>query len=131
MDMNIRFTGNRGFTTEIRGHEVKMDLPEKMGGGDTAPTPTEHFIASIGACAGLYAARYMQTAGLNAEGLTVKVDWDFAEDRKRVERIYMSISAPKAVLGGRKKALLAAAGKCVIHNTLKDHPDLKIDIEGE
>jgi uncharacterized OsmC-like protein len=126
----INYLEKRKFKIEIGGHEVITDLPEKAGGDDSAPTPSELFIASIGSCASLFAARYLETAKLNPAGLSVNIDWDFSEDTSRIASIAISINVPNAVLGARKKAVIAAAEKCVIHNTLKNYPEIKIDVEG-
>jgi putative redox protein len=130
MNMQVEYAGKRSFKVKVRQHEFVTDLPEKAGGGDTAPTATEIFIGSLAACAGLYAARYLETAKLDPAGLTVGVDWDFHETKKTVGHIYLTVKAPNADLGARKKALLAAAGQCVIHNTMKEYPDMKISVEG-
>ncbi|MFH1552200.1 MAG: OsmC family protein [Candidatus Omnitrophota bacterium] len=125
----IRFIGKREFKITTRGHEIRADLPESAGGDDLAPTPSELFVASVGSCVALFVGRYMETAKLNAEGLSLKVDWEFAEDKSRISDITISIDVPNAVLGARKKAVLAAAHKCTIHNTLKQPPNINIDVE--
>ena len=126
----IKYSAKRKFKIEIRDHKVITDLPERAGGDDSAPTPSELFIASIGSCAALFAVRYLETAKLNPEGLSVNINWDFSEDSSRIASIPISINVPNAVLGARKKAVVAAAEKCVIHNTLKNYPEVKIDVEG-
>lgn len=129
MEMNISFEGKRSFKTVVRGHEIRTDLPQEQGGDDKAPTSSELFIASLGTCIGIYVASYMRTVNLNSEALTVNIDWEFAPNHKKIAQIKVSISVPNADLGERKKALLAAAEKCVIHNTLREYPNIDIDIK--
>ena len=131
MNMDIEYSGKRDFKVKVRGHEIKMDLPERLGGDDTAPTPTECFMASLGACACLFAVRYMETAKLDPNGLAMKMDWEFNEEKTGIKRISMCFSVPNAVLGARKNALIKAAEQCVLHNSLRDHPDMEISVEGE
>ena len=131
METKVEFAGKRSFKVKTRDHEIITDLPEKGGGDNKASTPTELFIASIGACIGLYVARYLETAKLDPKGLSVGLDWWFDEGKTRVGQIDISICAPNAVLGHRKRAVIAAAQKCVIHKTLHDNPDLRIRVEGE
>lgn len=130
MKMNIAFEGKRSFKTVVRGHEIRTDLPVDSGGDDTAPTPPELFVASLGTCIGIYATSYLKTANLNGEGLTIDIDWEFGPNKQKIDKIQVSISVPNADLGPRKKALLAAAESCLIHNTLREHPDINIDIQG-
>ncbi len=129
--IDVGFAGKRKFKALVRGHELAADLPVENGGEDSAPTATETFIASLGMCVALFAMRYLETAGLDPRGLNVKVDWDFSEDKKRVGQISFAVNAPNAVLGARKNALRAAAGKCTLHNTLLHHPEIAITVEGE
>jgi uncharacterized OsmC-like protein len=131
MKTKVEFTGKRKFKITAKGHEVMTDLPEKGGGDDSAPTPSELFIGSIGSCAALYVARYLETAKLNPEGLFVDMDWEFSEDKSKISHIDMTIHVPNAVLGARKKAVAAAANKCVIHRTLHDCLKIDINVEGE
>ncbi|MGB2662252.1 MAG: OsmC family protein [Candidatus Omnitrophota bacterium] len=131
MEVKVEYLGKRKFKVIARGHEVMTDLPEKGGGEDSAPTPSELFIGSIGSCAALYVARYLETAKLDPEGLSVDMDWEFSEDKSKISRVNMNIRVPNAELGARKKAVVAAANKCVIHQTLHDCLEININVEGE
>ena len=45
--MRVEHRGGDKFDIDIRGHVVRVDQPVKDRGEDTAPTPTELFIASM------------------------------------------------------------------------------------
>src|SRR5450759_146811 len=53
--MRVEHRGDDKFDINIRGHVVRVDQPVKDGGEDTAPTPTELFIASLASCVAFYA----------------------------------------------------------------------------
>ncbi|NQT33454.1 MAG: OsmC family protein [Candidatus Omnitrophica bacterium] len=131
MKMQVEFNGKAGFKANIRDHELIIDLPEEMGGGNQGPTPPEAFVAAIASCSSFFAARYLKTANLDADGLSVDVDWDYDSEKKRVEHIYLSFETPNAKLGGRKKAFIAAAESCILHNTLHKLPEIKIEVGEE
>jgi len=131
MDMKVEYTGKRSFRVKVRDHQFQTDLPEKFGGDNKAPNATETFIGALGACVALYAARYIETAKLDPSGLSVDMEWDFDEKKKKVGYVNMKINAPNADLGPRKKALIAAAGQCTLHNTLREHPEINITLEGQ
>lgn len=128
-NMQVTFTGKKAFRVKIREHEVETDVPLEMGGDNKAPTPTELFIASIGACTGLYALSYIRTAKLDPEGLSLSLDWEFDKSKRKVQKIDIVISVPKAEVGERKEAVLSAAKKCLIHNTLHECPDMTVRIK--
>jgi putative redox protein len=129
--VKVDFIGKRKFKATVRDHEVIIDLPEESGGDDTAPTPSELFIMSLGSCVALFVSRYLETAKLNAEGLSVDLECRFSDDKTRMSDIGISINVPKAVLGARKKAVLAVAEKCAIHNTLHRSPEIKMNVESK
>ena len=131
MKQNVKFEGKRKFKATINGHEVWTDLPKEKGGDNAAPTPSELFIASLGCCTALFVERYLKTAKLNAEGLSIEIDWEFAEDRSRIGKMDFSIHVPNAELGARKKAVLAAAEKCTLHGTLHNCPEIRVSVKGD
>ena len=131
MEADVTFEGKKRFTIKMCEQEVHTDLPEEKGGDNMVPTPSELFIASLGACIGVYAASYLKTAKLDPEGLSINMNWEYDDAKKRIAKISADIKTPNAVLGARKKALVDAANKCSIHNTLREHPDICINVKGE
>lgn len=123
-NMKVDLSGKKSFAVKVREHEVLTDLPLEYGGGNTAPTPTELFVSSIGSCMGMYALSYLKTAGMDSEGLSLSLDWDLDKSKKRIQSINVTISAPKAGLGPRKAALISAAEKCLLHNTFHEPPEI-------
>src|SRR6266540_5083244 len=55
------------FEIEVRGHHLTVDQPVDAGGADLGPTPTELFAASLAACVGFYAVRFLRRHGLRSE----------------------------------------------------------------
>jgi uncharacterized OsmC-like protein len=125
----FEFAGERKFKATVRDHEIWTDVPKEKGGDNAGPTPSELFIASIGCCTALFVARYLRTAQLNSEGLSVEVDWEFSEDKSSIGKIDFSIRVPNAELGARKKAVLAAAEKCTLHKTLHKCPEINVSVK--
>lgn len=89
-------------------------------------TPTEAFMGSLGACVGLYAARYCQNARLGARDMTIRVSWQVAEDKKRYSAVEITLALPHAELGKREPALLEVARNCFLHRTIEGHLDIRI-----
>ncbi|WP_246159318.1 OsmC family protein [Catellatospora sichuanensis] len=65
----------------VRGHRILVDQPAEAGGADSAPTPTEMFIASLATCVAFYAGRYFTRHGYSRNGLSVAVGHTMAADR--------------------------------------------------
>lgn len=116
------------FAIEIRGHTVVVDQPEEIGGDDVGPTPTELFVASLAACVGFYARRYLARHRLDATGLRVEVAWDMATKPSRVGEVTLRVVVPAGVPEERRAGLLAQASHCTVHNTLHQPPPVAIEL---
>jgi len=123
-------SGDR-FTIDIRGHRVAVDQPIADGGEDTAPTPTELFVASLAACVAHYARRYLSRHGLPEEGLAVAATFAMGSKPARVERVEIRLHLPETMPDERRAALLAVASHCTVHNTLVAGPEITIALAAE
>ena len=57
-EVRVRHLDGDRFAIDVRGHTLLVDQPAEAGGTDTAPTPTELFIAGLASCVAFYARRY-------------------------------------------------------------------------
>jgi uncharacterized OsmC-like protein len=114
------------FAIGIRGHRVTVDQPIADGGEDTAPTPTELLVASLASCVAFYARRYLARHRLPTAGLSVTADYAMGAHPARVTDLRVDITVPDGVPTERRNALLAVASHCTVHNTLTDHPTVRI-----
>ncbi len=120
--------GGERYVVRTRGHEFAVDQPGP-GGTDSAPTPTELFVAGLVSCVAYYAGSYLTRHGLDRDGLTVSGDWDFATGRPaRVGRVTIRITPPGSLAEDRIPAMLAVASHCTVHNSLGTPPDVSIDV---
>jgi uncharacterized OsmC-like protein len=109
---------------DMRGHQVTTDQPVEDGGEDTAPTPTEMFVASLAACVGFYAERFLRRNRLPAEGLRVTSDYRWAEDPHRVGAIELQVEAP-GLTEGKREAFSRVIEHCTVHNSLRTPPEVR------
>ena len=127
--MNVRYRGGESYDVAIRGHNVVVDQPADGGGADTAPTPTELFVASLATCVAFYAGRYLTRHGLSRDGLGVTVAYHLATDRPaRVSHVWLTVRVPESVPPQRWAALEAVVRHCTVHNSLTTPPEVVIDL---
>jgi LmbE family N-acetylglucosaminyl deacetylase/uncharacterized OsmC-like protein len=126
--MRVEHRGGDKFDISIRGHVITVDQPVTDGGDDTAPTPTELFIASLASCVAFYARRYLSRHHLPTEGLAVETTFEMGSRPARVSGIDVRVLVPKGVPAERLDALLAVATHCTVHNTLDTKPDVLITL---
>ena len=126
--VSVTHDGGDRFSIAIRGHVVHVDQPEADGGGDTGPTPTELFVASLAACVAFYARRYLKRHDLPEEGLSVTAQAESGAKPSRVASMTVTLTLPAGVPADRREALLAVASHCTVHNTLTHPPEVVIQL---
>jgi uncharacterized OsmC-like protein len=115
---------------ETRGHTIICDQPEGNGGSDQGMTPTEMLGAALAGCGLYYAAQYLKTRGLSAEGLEVHLHAEKASAPARIGRFRLEIKTPP-LEEQHREPLLRAVKACVVHNTLKHAPEIEVGYAGE
>jgi uncharacterized OsmC-like protein len=118
------------YAVTVRGHRLQVDQLLEAGGTDTAPTPTELFAASLATCVAFYAGRFLHRHGLTQRGLCVRTEFTMATDRPpRVASLRLVIVPPPELPEQRRAALLAVVSRCTVHNTLRQPPEIDIELE--
>ncbi|WP_232075292.1 OsmC family protein [Phytohabitans suffuscus] len=127
--MEVAFVVGESYEVKVRNHRVVVDQPSGLGGQDTAPTPTELFVASLATCVAFYAGRYLTRHGLSRDGLSVSVEYQMATDRPaRVAAVRLTVYAPADLPAERRAALSAVVSHCTVHNSLIQAPSVAIDV---
>ncbi|MER6333213.1 OsmC family protein [Streptomyces sp. NPDC014983] len=127
--LEVTHVGDDAYSVDIRGHRVQVDQPVEAGGTDTAPTPVELFAASLATCVAFYAGSYLHRHGLPRSGLRVRAQFVMASDSPaRVASLRIVIVAPPELPERRRAGLLAVASHCTVHNTLKQPPEVGIEL---
>jgi LmbE family N-acetylglucosaminyl deacetylase/uncharacterized OsmC-like protein len=125
--MRVEHQGGDKFTIQIRGHAVTVDQPEDIGGEDTAPTPTELFVAGLVSCVAFYARRYLRRHHLDEDGLVVEASYEMGEKPARVSGVDIQVIPPASLPEERRDAFLAVARHCTVHNSLEMPPEVRVD----
>ena len=128
MESIVRYVDGVRFEAESRGHRVVCDQPLDNSGTDTAMSPPEFLLVSLGTCAAFYALQYLRTRSLPVDGLEVRVTAEKARHPDRLDsfRITVQVSdlEPK-----RQEGLLRAVKLCLVHNTLLNPPSIETVIQ--
>jgi uncharacterized OsmC-like protein len=128
--MDVRFVARESYEVTVRGHSLMVDQPADAGGQDSAPTPTELFVAALATCVAFYAGRFLTRHGYSREGLAVSVGYDMASDRPaRVSGIRLTVHVPAGLPPQRRAALQAVVSHCTVHNSLAVPPSVTIDLQ--
>jgi len=127
--ITVRHEAQDRFRIAIRGHELLVDQPAP-GGGDAGPTPTELFVASLAACAGFYARRFLARHGLPEGQLELSCEFEWAPDHSRVTSIALRVALPRGVPDGLEAPLLRVIEGCTVHQSIRQMPIVTYEITG-
>jgi len=117
------------FAISVRGHTISVDQPVDAGGTDTAPTPTELFVASVAGCVAHYARRYLARHDIGSDGMAVTARYVMAERPARVDAVDIHITPPDSLPVERRDAFLAVASHCTVHNSLAQPVAVQIELD--
>lgn len=126
MLMEITFPGGAAVDAHFNGHTVRTDQPEKAGGLDTGPTPFDLFLASLGTCTGYYAARFCELKGIDPRELSITLETERDEERKRVGKINVALKLPPGFPDKYRKAIVRAADQCAVKRHIFEPPEVEI-----
>jgi len=124
--MEISFPGNKRVDAACRDFVIKTDQPRPAGGDDSAPTPFELFLASLGTCAGIYVLGFFRQRGLSTEGLRITLDTEGAADGKMVSKVRIAVSLPPGFPEKYRASVVAAAELCLVARHLKQPPAIEV-----
>jgi uncharacterized OsmC-like protein len=129
LEINVEHLGEVQFEIQTRGHKLICDQPAEAGGFDEGMTPPEFLLASLGSCAGYYAADYLKRQKLAVAGTRVRVTAEKVTGPARLDRFRISVEAPVPLTEKQQEGLHRAVEHCLVHNTLLHPPKIEIVLE--
>lgn len=127
MEMRVRCLGDKKFEMTTRRHGVLSDQPIDNGGEDSAMTPPELFLASLGACAAYYAEEYLRVRALPDEGLEIHLSAAKGDKPVRIVKINIDVIAP-GLNQRHRDGLLRAVDACLLKHTLAKPPEVDVKV---
>jgi putative redox protein len=100
---------------DVRGrHELHADLPEHVGGSDSAPDSHDFFDTSLVVCKSLTAMWFARKNGIPLERVSAQVERDDTEEHLGRYRLLVRIAFHGPLTDEQRKRLLAVVEKCPI-----------------
>lgn len=126
MSMAISFPGGVAVTASYKGFEIRTDQPAANGGANSAPSPFDLFVVSLGTCAGFYALRFCQERRLPTEGMKLTAEIDRNPETKRLDRVTIQLMLPEGFPAKYRAAIVRAADQCAVKQALVDPPEIVV-----
>lgn len=126
MEMIVDFPGGARVDTHFGAYTVPTDQPPQGGGEGSAPTPFAVFLASIGACAGIYVLGFCKQRGLPVEGIRIVQRMNSDPFSGLVRSIELDIQVPPTFPEKYHEALIRSADQCLVKKHFEQPPAFNI-----
>ncbi|WP_213877503.1 OsmC family protein [Pseudomonas sp. dw_358] len=120
MTIDVKTESLEGFrhSIQIDNHLLFADLPQSLGGADSAPSPHDYFDAALGACKALTLKLYAQKKGIPLTGVQVKVTRDNAGEPTGKYVLNVSLTLEGDLTHAQRKELDRIADHCPVHKLM-------------
>jgi ribosomal protein S12 methylthiotransferase accessory factor len=128
MEIKITFTGGKKVNAEIDGMVIPTDQPRKYGGEGSAPTPYDHFLASIGTCAGIYVLSFCEERKISTDRISLveRFETEKKGDKVVLTKIILEVIVPPEFPEKYHNALIKVIDQCAVKKTIMNPPKFAI-----
>lgn len=123
--MEITFNGGKVVSAHFRNHQLKTDQPLSRGGSDTAPTPFELYLASIGTCAGIYVKSFCDNRNIPTDNIKIVQNTEFNKETGLPSNITIDIKLPADFPEKYKASVISVAELCKVKKSIITPPEFK------
>jgi ribosomal protein S12 methylthiotransferase accessory factor len=124
---NIIFAGNKKVDAHFRGFTINSDQPISDGGDNTAPSPFDLFLVSIGMCAGFYISSFCQSRSIPIDNISMTQTVLRNDKTHIVEKVMIDINLPTDFPEKYKVAIIKTAQSCSVKKFLDAPPEIQIN----
>jgi ribosomal protein S12 methylthiotransferase accessory factor len=126
MEITVTFPGNKRVNAELRGFTIATDQRKEAGGDNSAPTPFEHFLASIATCAGIYVLDFCRNRGIPLDGVKFTQKVVRNPETHMVTDITLAIELPRDFPDKYRDSLVRAVDLCTVKKHIMTPPRFSI-----
>ena len=126
MEMVITLPGNKRVDAAFNGFIVKTDQSPSGGGEGSAPEPFDYFLASIGACAGIYIVGFCEARDIPYQEIRLTQTTQRDPKTKDLIGVKIEIHLPPDFPAKYDKAVVRVAGLCAVKEKILNPPGFEI-----
>ncbi len=121
----VTLPGGRRVDAQVGHHLIRTDQPVDNGGQDSAPSPFDVFLASIGACAGIFVQGFCAKRGIPFEDIRLVEQPTFGEDGV-LQSVSLSIQLPAGFPEKYVAAIENVVEQCSVKRAIKAQPEFRV-----
>jgi putative redox protein len=81
--INVKWTGNMAFETEVAGHKIVMDADIESGGDDTGVRPKPLQLVALGGCTGMDVVSLLKKMRVDIDDFQMIIEGELSEDHPK------------------------------------------------
>jgi putative redox protein len=124
--MEITLDGGKVVTAHIKEHSIKTDQPVSYGGENSAPSPFDLFLASIGTCAGIYVKSFCDNRKIATDNIRIFQTAEFDNQTGLPVNIKIDIKLPPGFPEEYREAVIKSAELCKVKKTIASPPVFEV-----
>lgn len=126
MSMEITFPGGLRVAANYKNFEILTDQPKSSGGNNSAPSPFDLFLSSLGACAGFFALKFCTQRNINAGGLRLTLETESNPEKHLISKIKIIVFLPDDFPDKYSSAILKAVDQCTVKRHMLTPPEFEV-----
>ena len=124
--MEITFEGGKVVTAHYHGHSIKTDQTVNNGGGNTAPSPFDLYLASIGTCAGVYVKSFCDNRKIPTDNIKIIQSAEYDKESGLPVNIKLEILLPADFPEKYKTSVVNVAELCKVKKSIANPPVFEV-----
>lgn len=121
----IILPGGRRVDAQVGRHTLHTDQPTDNGGDDTAPSPFELFLGSMGTCAGIFIQGFCAKRNIPTEGIRI-IERPHYDDQGALSAVDFEIQLPTGFPEHYRGAVERVAEQCSVKKAIAAQPEFRV-----
>ena len=124
-EITITLPGGRKIDAQVGAHVIRTDQPVNNGGTDTAPSPFELFLASIGTCAGIFVQGFCAARNIPFDQIRI-VERPALDDAGTLQSVDLELVLPASFPEKYRAAVLKVVEQCSVKRAIAAQPKFQV-----
>ncbi|MGI5819741.1 MAG: OsmC family protein [Armatimonadota bacterium] len=128
MSATAKNVGPTIMCAKVRGHSCFTDLPEEMGGTDTAALPPETLCAALANCIGMVISITCREEGIPFAGMLVEVEAEVNDEKQKLDNFQVTITMPEELSAQQRATIEQASGESKVRGTVAAGANVEVTV---
>ena len=124
-EIGVSLPGGRRVNAEVGRHIIHTDQPISNGGEDAAPAPFDVFLASMGACAGIFVQGFCAKRGIPYEGIRIIERPEYGAEGV-LQGVNFDIQTPPTFPEKYREPLVRVVEQCSVKRAIQAQPTFRV-----